>query len=129
RNEDSLSEGISFFYSEVKKLRFILETVSDKNNRYIVLIDEVLKGTNTRERLIASSLILQKLIKSGAVSFVTTHDLALAKKKNAKIRLRHFKEDVDKEGKMIFGYKIQKGLVSSTNALRVLKSEVPDLFK
>ena len=129
KNEDSLSEGISFFYSEVKKLRYILETVSDKENKYLILIDEVLKGTNTRERLIASSMILQKLIKSGAFSFVTTHDLDLAKKKNSKIRLRHFREDVDQDGKMIFGYKIQKGLVSSTNALRVLKSEVPDLFK
>jgi hypothetical protein len=127
RNEDSLQEGISFFYAEVKRIAYILETSKQKDISSLVLIDEVLKGTNTRERLIASKSILNEINKTKSFCFVTTHDLDLAKKGNkTKIKLKHFMEMVE-NGKMSFDYKIRPGIVKSTNALKILSSEIPSI--
>lgn len=126
KNEDSLTDGISFFYSEVRKLAYILDTLNAENQTCLVLIDEVLKGTNTRERLIASSAILKKLSASRSFSYVTTHDLELAKE-NKTYKLRHFTEMVVEE-KMSFDYRIREGVITSGNALKILEIECPGLF-
>lgn len=90
-----------------------------------MLLDELLKGTNTRERLIASKAILQKLMQSNSFIFITTHDVDLAIK-NKKQKIAHFTETV-KENRMSFDYKIKDGVIKSTNALRILKIENLDL--
>lgn len=120
RNEDSLVDGISFFYAEVKKMASILKNL-EKDKRSLVLLDELLKGTNSRERLIASKAILKKLQNSRAISFVTTHDIDLAKSVS-NIRFYHFSEIIE-NGMMSFDYKIKEGIVKSSNALKILELE------
>ena len=123
KNEDSLSDGVSFFYSEVKKLSYILRE-SEKVN-CIILIDEVLKGTNTRERLIATKSILQRLSEKSSFNYITTHDIEIAKDKNKYI-LKHFTEVVEND-KMGFDYLIRDGVITSGNALKILSIECPEL--
>ncbi|MDX1958086.1 MAG: hypothetical protein SFU98_05905 [Leptospiraceae bacterium] len=125
RNEDSMLEGISFFYAEVKRIANILEKSNIPNEPSLILIDEVLKGTNTRERLIASRAIMNQIAKTKSISFITTHDLELAKR-GKKLKLKNFSEIV-KSGKIDFDYKIRNGVVKSTNALKILSSEIPTL--
>ena len=124
KNEDSLEEGISFFYAEVKRIAYILNQTKE-SGKYLVLLDELLKGTNTRERLIASKAILKKMMQSNSFVFITTHDVDLAIK-SKKQKIAHFTETV-KENKMSFDYKIKDGVIKSTNALRILKIENLDL--
>jgi len=123
KNEDSLSDGVSFFYSEVKKLSYILRE-SEKVN-CIILIDEVLKGTNTRERLIATKSILQRLSEKSSFNYITTHDIEIAKENNKYI-LKHFTEVVEND-KMGFDYLIRDGVITSGNALKILSIECPEL--
>ena len=123
KNEDSLSDGVSFFYSEVKKLSYILRE-SEKVN-CIILIDEVLKGTNTRERLIATKSILQRLSEKNSFNYITTHDIEIAKENNKYI-LKHFTEVVEND-KMGFDYLIRDGVITSGNALKILSIECPEL--
>lgn len=120
KNEDSLEDGISFFYSEVKRIGSILKTTKS-NKKSIVLLDELLKGTNTRERLIACKMILSELSKTDSFIFITTHDIELAKK-NSKQRLAYFQETVE-NNVMSFDYKIKDGIIKSTNALKILELE------
>lgn len=127
RNEDSLQEGVSFFYSEVKKIAYILKTAEETNFFSLVLVDEVLKGTNTRERIIATNEILQLLRSMKTFNFITTHDLDLAKGEKSKdYQLKHFVEQIV-DGKMGFDYKIRNGIVNSSNALKILSIEYPRL--
>ena len=124
KNEDSLEEGISFFYAEVKRIAYILNRTKE-DGKYLVLLDELLKGTNTRERLIASKAILQKLMKLNSFVLITTHDVDLAVK-SKKQKVAHFTETV-KENRMSFDYKIKDGVIRSTNALKILEIENLDL--
>jgi len=123
KNEDSLSEGISFFYSEVQKLSYILR--ESKTTNSLLLIDEVLKGTNTRERLIATKSLLQSLSEINSLNYITTHDIELAKESNS-IVLKHFTEIVEND-KMSFDYLVRDGVITSGNALKILSIECPEL--
>jgi DNA mismatch repair ATPase MutS len=123
KNEDSLSQGISFFYSEVRKLSYILKE-STKNNS-LILIDEILKGTNTRERIIATKQIMKYLSGLSSLNYITTHDVDLARETESYI-LKHFTEIV-KDNKMSFDFKIRDGVITSGNALKILKLECPEL--
>lgn len=122
RNQDSLREGISLFYAEVKKISFILKQASVPGKKYIILLDEILKGTNTRERLIASKAILEKLQEFPSFNFITTHDIELTKDKRDNYVFWHFTESIS-DGVMNFDYVIKKGVVKSSNALKILELE------
>ncbi|TGK16319.1 MutS family DNA mismatch repair protein [Leptospira kmetyi] len=124
RNEDNLEEGISFFYAEVRRLSEIVQKIKNPNLPHLVLLDEILKGTNTRERSLACKGILKELKKNRAIGLVTSHDLELAKVPG--VILKHFQEEV-LNGTMHFDYKIREGLVETSNALRILIQEGMDL--
>ncbi|PJZ78212.1 MutS family DNA mismatch repair protein [Leptospira neocaledonica] len=124
RNEDSVEEGISFFYAEVRRLGRILQDVKNSAKGRLVLLDEILKGTNSRERTIACKGILKKLRQYGVFGIITTHDLELADL--PELSLFHFREEIE-NGKMTFDYKIRSGIVQSSNALEVLRLEGLDL--
>ncbi len=120
RNEDSLTEGISLFYAEVKRLSEIFRSIRKGDFIYLVLLDEILKGTNTRERYLATKEVLNQLNGQRAFTFCTTHDLDLAKLPG--LILKHFTETIEGDS-MNFDYKIREGIVESTNALFILKKE------
>lgn len=121
RRSDSLEDGLSSFYAEVKQLKLILdESRSDQATVY--LIDEVLRGTNNRERLIGSRHYLDELLKTRACGIITTHDLELSEleKFHPDVKNYHFSDEVVNE-RMVFHYKLQPGACTTTNALRVMK--------
>ena len=73
---DSLADGASHFLAEVKRLKRALD-VAESGAATLVLFDEILHGTNSRERTLGARAITGRLVELGAVGLVTTHDLAL----------------------------------------------------
>ena len=123
RVQDSLERGVSYFYAEVQRIRAVLEAARAHPGRALFLLDELLLGTNTRERQIASREILRLLLETDAIGAVTTHDLSLAsiaeEPWGRRVRNVHFRDRLQ-DGKMTFDYRMRDGVVDSTNALRVL---------
>lgn len=123
RIQDSLAEGVSYFYAEVKRLKALLDAVTTSERPVLFLLDEILKGTNSRERLIACKALVKFLIAHKASGLITTHDLellALAAEHPDAITKFHFQEQV-RDDAMFFDYQIKPGELTSTNALRVMK--------
>ncbi len=125
RVDDSIADGTSYFYAEVKRLKQILEILENKqNSNSIFFIDEIFRGTNNKERYIGSFNIIKNLFEKNTFGFVTTHDLALTDIENTDSRLRnmHFREFIN-EQKLEFDYKIKEGPCPTTNALFIMKQE------
>ena len=122
---DSLEEGLSYFYAEVKRLKGILVAVAHaESNPVLFLIDEIFKGTNNRERLLGSEAFIRELSRGCGLGLVTTHDLELARLEAELpgITNVHFQETVgDKELK--FDYRLRPGPCPTTNALRIMAME------
>jgi hypothetical protein len=121
---DSVVDGISYFYAEVKRLKQIIEEIKISKSNSLVLIDEIYKGTNNVERIIGSKALIKYLSDEKIYNVVSTHDLELVKIadeiKSAKNY--HFKEMI-KENKMIFDFKLTEGPCPSTNALKIMNIE------
>lgn len=122
---DSVTGGFSYFYAEVKRLKALLDALSEASVRPVLfLIDEIFKGTNNRERNIGSRAYIEALAGKFGLGLVTTHDLDLVKLAETIPRLAnfHFREDVV-EGKMQFDYKLRRGPCPTTNALKIMALE------
>jgi DNA mismatch repair ATPase MutS len=123
RVKDSLERGVSYFYAEVQRLKLVLDGARAAEGHALFLLDEVLLGTNARERQIASREVVRLLLETGAIGAVATHDLSLAALTGSggvSIRNVHL-EDQIVDGAMCFDYRLREGVVQGTNALRVLQ--------
>lgn len=123
RVKDSLERGVSYFYAEVTRLKAVLDAAQSAQGQVLFLLDEILLGTNTKERQLASREVLKLLLATGAIGGVSTHDLSLAdleKEPGFSLRNVHFR-DLVTDGKMTFDYRLREGVVDTTNALRVLE--------
>jgi hypothetical protein len=130
RLADSLERGVSLFMAELERLKQIVDAARDtsRTRPLLYLLDEILHGTNTAERLIAARTVLDHLVKAGAIGAVTTHDLTLAADGALAGASRpvHFTEQVqsapsgDGTQALAFDYKLRPGLATSTNALKLL---------
>ncbi len=128
RVRDSLDEGVSRFYAELRKLKVVLDmarasNVEDAGRTTFFLLDEILHGTNTRERLIGARALVHELVSLGAVGAVSTHDLALGElsaELPGRVRNVHFEEQVEGET-MSFDFALREGVVQSSNALRLMR--------
>lgn len=116
RANDMLQEGISTFYAEINRMKRIMQETSSRPT--LVLIDEIFKGTNAKDRIYASKEIIQKLLTLDTSFIITTHDFELCDA--AGIQNYHFDEEYI-EDKISFDYKIKKGICHKTNALYLLK--------
>ncbi|MDE7384776.1 MAG: hypothetical protein K2M84_03350 [Anaeroplasmataceae bacterium] len=116
RANDMLQEGISTFYAEVNRMKKIME--ESKNPNTLVLIDEIFKGTNAKDRIFAAKEIIGKLNSLGVYYLITTHDFELCDV--ASIQNYHFDEEYVDE-KISFDYKIKNGKCQKTNAIYLLK--------
>ncbi len=118
---DSVQDGISYFYAEVRRMRQLLDAVGEDDARPVFfLIDEILRGTNNRERFQGSRAIVEALAASGrALGVLSTHDLDLARIGGAAFTNLHFRDDVA-DGVMTFDYTLHDGPSTTTNALRVM---------
>ena len=78
RTTDSLKDDSSYFFSELTRLKFIVDTISTEEN-YFVILDEILKGTNSTDKAIGSKKFVERLVNIGATGIIATHDLSLTK--------------------------------------------------
>jgi hypothetical protein len=129
RVKDSLERGVSYFYAEVQRIKAVLDVAKANPGKTLFLLDELLMGTNTRERQIASRELMRMLLSTGASGALTTHDLSLtelASYPGVKVRNVHFR-DLEKDGEMTFDYVLREGVVETTNALEVLRRAGVDI--
>jgi len=122
---DSVIDGISYFYAEVKRLKQLLEIINEKNKLPLFfLIDEIFSGTNNIERLKGSKAFIKALSQANGLGVVATHDLELIKLEQEILNIKnyHFKEEI-RNDKMVFDYKINPGPCPTTNALIIMKME------
>ncbi len=122
RISDSVTDGYSYFYAEVKRLRELLDQLDREGAPMLFLIDEIFKGTNNRERLIGSRSFIRRLAQSSALGLISTHDLELTRLSEELPRLSnlHFREAV-RQGKMSFDYQLHPGPCPTTNALKIMR--------
>jgi MutS domain V len=120
---DSLEGGISRFYAEIRRLKQIMDLTSSPAP-VLFLLDELLSGTNSHDRLIGTRSFVSKLVERGAVGLVSTHDLALTaipQEIGSKAINCHFADHLE-EGKLGFDYKLYPGIVQTSNALALMRS-------
>ncbi|MDQ1707234.1 MAG: hypothetical protein QOJ88_445 [Pyrinomonadaceae bacterium] len=123
---DSVQDGISYFYAEVKRLRALLESAEAPDDRpFLFLIDEIFRGTNNRERHLGGRAFLRALSRHAtAVGIIATHDLELTKLTDEITGLAnfHFRDEVA-NGRMVFDYRLRPGPCTTTNALEIMRIE------
>jgi hypothetical protein len=136
RIQDSLTRGVSLFMAELERLRDVVRGAQQRP--VLVLLDEILQGTNSAERRVAARTILTHLLKAGAVGAVSTHDLSLADAPSLARHLVqvHLREEVqtaaDGARTLTFDHRLRKGPATSKNALVLLEivglagDELPD---
>lgn len=122
---DSLSDGFSYFYAEVRRLRQLLTELEKEHPLPLFFfIDEIFRGTNNQERLIGSRAYIKALVGKHGVGMISTHDLELIHlaEDNGLIENYHFRESVE-DGKMHFDYQLHAGPCPTTNALKIMALE------
>ncbi len=126
RISDSLGDGFSYFYAEVKRLKGLLDALMPGQSGLplLYLVDEIFRGTNNRERLIGSRAYVKALIGAPGVGLIATHDLELAGLADLHPQARnvHFRDEVS-GGKLTFDYKLRPGPSPTTNALKIMQIE------
>ena len=115
---DNIFSNESYYIVEIKSLKRILDHINDKIPA-LCFIDEVLRGTNTLERIAASSRILSSLSKKNALVFAATHDIELTQILENGYSNYHFQERIE-ENEILFDYKLYKGKAISKNAIKLL---------
>ncbi len=120
---DSLEGGVSRFYAEIRRLKQIMD-LTNGAVPVIFLLDELLSGTNSHDRLIGTRSFVTRLVERGAIGLVSTHDLALTaipQEIGERASNRHFKDHI-REGRLYFDYKLYPGIVQTSNALVLMRS-------
>ena len=126
RVEDSVVAGVSFFMAELQRLKGVLDAALEASDRPVLyLLDEIMQGTNTLERQIASRAVLAQLTGTKAIGAISSHDLGLlvdSRLDDSSVKA-HFAEQF-RNGRtgpeMTFDYKLQPGIATSTNALKLM---------
>jgi hypothetical protein len=122
RITDNLEEGTSTFYAELKKMKRIVEA-ANAGEKVFILIDEMLRGTNTIDRHTGSMALVKQLVRHNAVAMIASHDLALAALHNdypVIITNYHFDSTII-DNEIVFDYKLKEGVCQSTNASLLMK--------
>ena len=117
--KDDITAGESYFVSEIKSLKRILDEVNNDSCKILCVVDEVLRGTNTVERIAASVEILSSLAKDNVLCFLATHDIELTELLSDVFSNYHFTEEIKKDD-VVFSYKLYEGAANSRNAIRLL---------
>lgn len=117
--KDDLDAGKSYFMVEIQSLLRIINQAEGELS-VLGIVDEVLRGTNTTERIASGTQILRYLSKKNIFCLAATHDVELSKLLGDTYENYHFSESVDVSGGLFFDYRLKKGAVSSRNAIRLL---------
>jgi hypothetical protein len=123
RINDSLHEGNSRFYAEITRLRQIYDLASH-NPTLLFLLDELLQGTNSKDRRIGAEGIVRAFVEQRAIGLISTHDLALTDiggLEDGNLQNVHFQDELE-NGKMKFDFKLREGVVTKSNGLELMRS-------
>jgi hypothetical protein len=123
RVNDSLQEGSSRFYAEITRLRQIFDLTGGQSP-LMFLLDELLQGTNSKDRRIGAEGLLRGLLGRGAIGLISTHDLALTEISGLSaghLHNVHFQDEFE-DGKMKFDYQLREGVVTKSNGLALMRS-------
>ena len=122
RTTDSLAESESYFYAELKRLQRIVQGLK-KGETYFILLDEILKGTNSTDKHIGSEALIKQLVETNAICLIATHDLELGKMQDEfpeNVRNFRFESLIDKD-ELVFDYKLKTGIAQNMNASFLMK--------
>ena len=122
---DSLADGISYFYAEVRRLKALLNALEVEHELPLFfLIDEIFRGTNNRERQVGGRSFVTTLVGGEGVGLISTHDLELVvfADELSNIKNYHFQEEVTQR-RMLFDYRLRPGPSQTTNALQIMRME------
>ncbi len=124
RTSDSLSDGTSYFNAEILRLRKLVENL-EKGEPQFIILDEILKGTNSQDKLTGSELFLEKLMKSNVVfsCLIATHDLDLTKIEDKfPLKIKNYCFELQNiDGELETDYKLQNGVTKSMNAIYLMR--------
>lgn len=118
--KDSIESGESYYIVEIKSLKRILDAAAVSGEKVLCFVDEVLRGTNTVERIAASTQILRSLSGKNIMCFAATHDIELTELLKEEFDNYHFEEEV-RDGDVYFNYKLLDGKATTRNAIRLLE--------
>ncbi len=120
RTSDSLSEDESYFFSELKRLKFIVDEI--KSDRYFIILDEILKGTNSTDKAIGSKKFIRKLVNSNSTGIIATHDLSLCEisERLPQVKNHYFDAEII-NNELYFDYRFKDGVCQNMNASFLLK--------
>lgn len=120
RTSDSLTDDSSYFFSELKRLKYIVEAL--QKDSYFIILDEILKGTNSTDKAQGSAKFVRKLVASGATGIIATHDLSLCELADdlTEIENHYFDAEIVND-ELYFDYKFKDGVCKNMNASFLLR--------
>ncbi|WP_299672414.1 DNA mismatch repair protein MutS [uncultured Polaribacter sp.] len=124
RTTDSLTEDESYFYSELKRLKFIVDEINPETlgEDYFIILDEILKGTNSKDKAIGSKKFVEKLTKSKSTGIIATHDVSLCDLENEFQGIKNYYFDAEIiNDELFFDYTLKNGVCKNMNASFLLK--------
>ncbi len=120
RTSDSLSKDESYFFAELKRLKFMVDQMN--KDEYFIVLDEILKGTNSKDKAMGSQKFVEKLVHSKSTGIIATHDLSLCKLENDFSQIKNYFFDAEIiNDELSFDYKLKTGVCQNMNASFLLK--------
>ena len=120
RTTDNLTQEASYFFSELQRLKYIVQEI--EKDTYFIILDEILKGTNSQDKASGSKKFIEKLVQSKATGIIATHDLSLCETANTYSEVENYYFDASIENdELYFDYIFKKGICQNRNASFLLK--------
>lgn len=121
RTKDNLEESISSFYAEILRIKIVIEAAK-RGEKVLFLLDEIFKGTNSKDRHEGAKVLIEQLVESGGIGLVSTHDLELCDLEKIKPWIINYNfQEYYKENKINFDYKLRHGKSKTQNAVHLMK--------
>lgn len=119
RTKDNLEENISSFYAEILRIKLLIEACR-RGEKVFFLLDEIFKGTNSKDRHVGATVLIKQLIKYGGIGLISTHDLELCDLEDETIINYNFREFYEND-KIKFDYTLRRGKSTTQNAIHLMK--------
>jgi len=121
RTKDNLEESISSFYAEILRIKIVIEAAK-RGEKVLFLLDEIFKGTNSKDRHEGAKVLINQLVESGGIGLVSTHDLELCDLEKTKPWIINYNfQEYYKDNKIHFDYKLRNGRSKTQNAMHLMK--------
>ena len=121
RTSDDLAHGISYFNAELLRLKYLIATCRE-NSHTLIILDEILKGTNSADKLSGSRMFLEYISQLPVTGIIATHDLELSKMSDEHpSRFHNYCFEIELTDNVKYSYKITSGVARNQNATYLLK--------